>query len=167
MHLCNHSCNPNCRVEEYIPEGWNNDLALLVLVSTREIAPGEEVTLCYKGTMWQSLASISSEAPSGRRKIQCGCSDPCPNGLGRLDWIEPRRHLTAATRAKWSRGRLLETNGSDSESEQVSAKEGKQQLATYTTKRHCCAQSRLQTYATPAREWQRPSRCASDCTTEK
>ena len=126
MHRCNHGCNPNCKVEEYSPSGWNNDLALLMLVSTREIAPGEEVTLCYKGTMWQSLASLSFETPSGRRKIQCGCSDPCPNGLGRLDWIEPRRHPTAATRAKWNRGRLLEINGSGSDSEPVSVNTGKQ-----------------------------------------
>jgi SET domain-containing protein len=52
MHMANHSCNPNCRVTPYEPEGWNNDLVLLMLVAMSDIVSGEAVTFQYKGSMW-------------------------------------------------------------------------------------------------------------------
>ncbi len=33
MHMGNHGCDPNCEAVPYVPEGWNNDLVLLMLVS--------------------------------------------------------------------------------------------------------------------------------------
>ena len=52
LHLHAHSCNPNGVVYEYIPDGWNNDLALLVFMSITNIKVGDLVTFAYKGCLW-------------------------------------------------------------------------------------------------------------------
>jgi hypothetical protein len=111
MHMGNHDCNPNCEVITYFPEGWNNDLALLILKSNQKISEGALVTFDYLGSMWLKHKSLPSEIPADFRKILCGCANPCPNGLGRLDWIEPRIRLSVSEREKWSRGRIPTTGG--------------------------------------------------------
>ena len=109
MHLVNHGCNPNGKVETYVPEGWDNDLELLILTATCKIDTEEHITFRYEGTMWQSFASLPLTIPPGFRAIKCGCHDPCPNGLGRLDRITRRSRVSSATQAQWSRGRFLES----------------------------------------------------------
>ena len=107
MHLANHGCNPNCRVTPYEPDGWDNDLVLLVLVAMRDIVGGEAITFQYKGSMWQARSELPLLAPKGFRLIQCGCDQPCPNGLARLDWIDSG-HVTSPIEAEeWYRGRKL------------------------------------------------------------
>ena len=58
MHLHAHSCNPNGVVYEYIPDGWNNDLELLVFRSIMYIKAGNLVTFAYKGSMWRPYATL-------------------------------------------------------------------------------------------------------------
>ncbi len=108
MHLLNHSCDPNCTVVSYTPEGWDNDLELLILVAIQEIRQGQPVTFHYRGNMWKPLEILPPTAPPGQRLIACGCNNPCPKRLGRLDYIEPRIRLTPEVRAKWNRGCILD-----------------------------------------------------------
>jgi hypothetical protein len=108
MHLLNHSCDPNCTVVSYAPEGWDNDLELLILVAIQEIRQGQPVTFHYRGNMWKPLELLPPTAPPGQRLIACGYNNPCPKRLGRLDYIEPRVRLTPEVRAKWNRGCILD-----------------------------------------------------------
>ena len=85
MHMANHSCDPNCAVKYYVPDGWNHDLVLFMMVASRDIVKKEDVTFEYKGTMWQLFSTLPPIAPEGFQVIKCGCKDPCPNKLGRLD----------------------------------------------------------------------------------
>jgi hypothetical protein len=114
MHMGNHGCDPNCEAVPYVPEGWNNDLVLLMLVSIRDIKQDTQVTFQYKGTMWTLYSSLPTTVPNGFRAIKCRCQDPCPNKLGRLDWIEPRIRLSNSIRAKWNQGRILGPESCDS-----------------------------------------------------
>ena len=108
MHLLNHSCDPNCTVVSYAPDGWDNDLELLIFVATQKIRRGQQVTFHYRGNMWTPLELLPPTAPPGQRLIACGCNNPCPKRMGRLDYIEPRVRLAPETRAKWSRGCILD-----------------------------------------------------------
>ena len=45
MYFLAHNCNPNGEVYEYIPDDWNNDLALLVFASTEHIKASDLVLL--------------------------------------------------------------------------------------------------------------------------
>ena len=47
MHLLNHSCDPNCTVVSYAPDGWDNDLELLIFEAIQEIRQGQPVTFHY------------------------------------------------------------------------------------------------------------------------
>ena len=55
------------------------------MVASRDIVKKEDVTFEYKGTMWQLFSTLPPIAPEGFQVIKCGCKDPCPNKLGRLD----------------------------------------------------------------------------------
>jgi hypothetical protein len=107
MHMANHGCNPNCRVTPYEPDGWDNDLVLLMLVAMRDIVRGEAVTFPFKGSMWQAHPELPLLAPKGFRLVQCGCDQPCPNGLARLDWIESGNDTSPAETEEWYRGRKM------------------------------------------------------------
>ena len=63
MHMANHSCDPNCTVKYYVPDGWNHDLVLFMMVASRDIVKKEDVTLEYKGTMWQLFSTLPPIAP--------------------------------------------------------------------------------------------------------
>ena len=56
MHLANHSCDPNCVVTYYVPDGWDNDLVLFILVAARDIVIDEDVTFQYKGSTICNIA---------------------------------------------------------------------------------------------------------------
>ena len=101
MHLGNHCCDPNCTVQYYVPDGWNCDLVLFILVAMRDIEKDDGVTFLYGGTMWQPSSMLPLVAPAGFRVIQCGCKNPCPNKLGRLDWIDVNHHIPTQERDKW------------------------------------------------------------------
>ncbi len=105
--MANHSCNPNCRVTPYEPDGWDNDPVLLMLVAMRDIVSGEAVTFQYKGSMWQAHSELPLLAPKRFRLIQCGCDQPCPNGLARLDWIDSDNDTSPTETEEWYRGRKL------------------------------------------------------------
>ena len=105
MHLHAHSCKPNGMVYEYIPDGWINDLALLVFASIARIKAGDLVTFAYKGCMFQPYNTLPT-ASIGFIKIRCYCDNPCPMDMGRLDWIETVPRLSPKEREKWHRGRI-------------------------------------------------------------
>ena len=114
MHMGNHSCAPNCTVTYYVPDGWNYDLVLFVLVAAQDIVTDEEVTFQYKGTMWQPFSTLPLTAPDGFRVIKCGCKNPCPNKLGRLDWTDTNYRTLIQERDKWGGGCKLLSGSDDS-----------------------------------------------------
>ena len=57
--------------------------------------------------MWQAHSELSLLAPKGFRLIQCGCDQPCPNGLARLDWIDSDNDTSLTETEEWYRGRKL------------------------------------------------------------
>jgi hypothetical protein len=111
MHLHAHSCNPNGVVYEYIPDGWNNDLALLVFRSIMYIKAGDLVTFAYKGSMWRPYATLPTP-PAGFETIRCLCANPCPKDMGRLDWIETVPRLSPQECAKREHG-TIEQDGDE------------------------------------------------------
>ncbi len=72
-----------------------------------DIISGEEVTFQYKGSVWQVLSELPLLAPRRFRRIQCGCDQPCPNGLARFDWIESDNDTSPAEADEWYRGRKM------------------------------------------------------------
>ena len=51
--------------------------------------------------MWQPLYSLPPIPPSNTRRIECECANPCPERLGRLDWIERRKPSMRSTHTRW------------------------------------------------------------------
>ena len=97
-----------------VPDSWNDDLVLFIYVTTMIIPKGAQVTMDYGGDMWQPLDKSPRILPSNTRRIECGCANPCPKRMGRLDWIERRNHSVqlSSTSTRWrhsSDGLVLES----------------------------------------------------------
>ena len=91
LQIINHRCMPhnNCRVESVLCTDtlW----PLFVLVSTRDIPEGIEVTFPYqephtvrgvptiaRGAFWQAAASLT-DVPIGMHVVLCQCQQVCLN----------------------------------------------------------------------------------------
>ena len=71
---------------------------------------GTAVTIRYGPQMWQRLSDLPEKIPPHFALIRCLCADPCPKGVGRLDWTGPEPPLTPEEHAQWHRGRILDLN---------------------------------------------------------
>ena len=98
----NHGCRPNGKLVEFIPDYWNDDLVLFIYVTTVFIPKGAQVTMDYGGDMWQPLDQLPRTLPSNTRRVVCGCANPCPKRMGRLDWIERKSHSKRHYRTHWN-----------------------------------------------------------------
>ena len=110
MHQLQHSCNPNSTVDEFVPNGYNGDFVLLICSSSTFIKKGAAVTIRYGPKMWQRFDDLPERVPPNFTRIRCLCSEPCPEGAGRLGWIGTEPPLTPEEHAQWIRGRMLVLN---------------------------------------------------------
>ncbi len=108
-HMINHNCAPNGDITTYVPDQWDNDLVLLVFISTKPITKGTEVTFQSKGDMWRLLDALPSVVPSGFRRIRCRCANPCPN-IGRFGFIERRIRRPLVKQMRWCHSRDAQCN---------------------------------------------------------
>ena len=91
LHLVNHSCTSNCRVELILFEGPGGHVGMLRLITTMSVDKDTALTIPYAGTMFVLYETLPSAVPRGFRKIRCGCAaGSCPKALGRLDVMNPK-----------------------------------------------------------------------------